>query len=63
MKRTSVARHAERITQCSMSRATLEATVHHHWASIRPILLRRTPWTSICGLKIELRCCEIAFRS
>ena len=46
--------NAERITQCSMSRATLEATVLHHWASICPVLLRRMPWTSICGLEIEL---------
>ncbi len=32
------------IAQCSMSRATLEATGSHHWASILPVLPRRTPW-------------------
>ena len=43
----------KRIARCSMSRATLdlEATGRHQWASIRPILLRRTPWSSIFGLK------------
>ena len=53
----------KRIAQCSMSRATLEATGCLHWASIRPISLRRTPWSSIFGLKIDLWRCEIAFQS
>jgi hypothetical protein len=42
---------AKRIAQCSMSMATLEATGRHHWASICPILLWRTPWSSTFGLK------------
>ena len=41
---------AKCIAQCSMSRATLEATGCHHWASIRPISHWRTPWSSIFGL-------------
>jgi hypothetical protein len=51
---------AKHIARFSMSRATLDATGHHHWASIRPISLRRTPWSSIFGLK-KLWRCEIAF--
>jgi hypothetical protein len=42
---------AKRIAQCSMSRATLEATGRHHWASTGPVLLQRMPWSSIFGLK------------
>ncbi len=42
---------AERIDQCSMSRATLEATGRRHQAIIRPVLPRRTPWSSIFCLK------------
>jgi hypothetical protein len=41
----------ERITQCSMSRATLEATVRCHRAIIRPVLPWWRPWSSIFGLK------------
>ena len=43
--------NAERIAQCSMSMATLEATRRHHRAIIRPVLSRQTPWSSIFGLK------------
>ena len=38
---------AERITQYGRSRATLDATGRRHRASIRPVLPRRTPWSSI----------------
>ena len=46
---------AKRITRCSMFRATLEATGHHHWASICPILFCWMPWSSIFGLKNQNR--------
>ncbi len=54
---------AERITQYGRSRATLDATGRNHRASIRPVLPRRTPWSSISAYKIELWHCEIAFQS
>jgi len=54
---------AERIAQYGRSRATLDATGCRHRASIRPVLPQRTPWSSISVYKIELRHCEIAFRS
>jgi hypothetical protein len=38
---------AERIAQCGRSRATLDATGCRHWASIRPVLPRWTPRSSI----------------
>ncbi len=38
---------AERIVQYGRSRATLDATGRHYRASIRLILPRRTPWSSI----------------
>ena len=34
---------AERIAQCSRSRATLDATGHRHWVIIHPVLPKRTP--------------------
>jgi hypothetical protein len=37
---------AERIDQCSMSRATLEATGRRHRVIICPVSPRRTPWSS-----------------
>ena len=52
-----------RITQFGRSRATLDATGRRHRVSIYPVLPRRTPWSSILASKIELWCCEIAFRS
>jgi len=38
---------AERIAQYGRSWATLDAIGHRHRASIRPVLPRRTPWSSI----------------
>jgi len=38
---------AERITQQSMSRATLDASGCRHLAIICPVLPRRTPWSLI----------------
>jgi hypothetical protein len=38
---------AERIAQYGRSRATLDATGRRQWASIRPVLPLRTPWSSI----------------
>jgi len=38
---------AERIAQYGRSRATLDATGRRHRAIIRPVLHRRTPWSSI----------------
>ena len=38
---------AERIAQYGWSRATLDATGHSRWASIRPVSPQRTPWSSI----------------
>ena len=35
--------HTERISQCSMTRASLEATGRRHWATTRSILPRRPP--------------------
>ena len=37
----------EHIAQYSRSRATLDATGCHHWASICPVLHQRMPWSSI----------------
>ena len=54
---------AERITQCSMSMVTLEGTGRRHRANICPVLPGRTPWSLILGWKIDLWCCDIAFRS
>ena len=54
---------AERIAQYCRSRATLDATRRCHRASIRPVLPRRMPWSSILAYKIELWSCEIAFGS
>jgi hypothetical protein len=34
---------AKRIAQYNRSRATLDATICRHWASIRPVWPRRTP--------------------
>jgi hypothetical protein len=50
----------ERIPHDGRSRATLDAIGRRHWASICPILPRRTPWSSILAQKIELWHCEIA---
>jgi len=38
---------AECIAQYGRSRATLDATGRHHWASICPVLPRRMPWSLI----------------
>ena len=38
---------AERIAKYGRSRATLDATVRHHQASVRPVLPRRLPQSSI----------------
>ena len=38
---------AKRISQYGRSRATLDATGLRHRASIRPVLPRWTPWSSI----------------
>ncbi len=51
---------AECIAQYGRSRATLDATICRHWASIRPVSPRRTPWSSILAQKIKLWCCETA---
>ena len=51
---------AERITQYGRSRATLDATICRHWASICPVSPRRTSWSSILVQKIELWRCETA---
>jgi hypothetical protein len=51
---------AKRITQYGRFRATLDATICLHWASIRPVLPRRTPWSLILAQKIELWHCEAA---
>jgi len=45
---------AERITQYSRSRATLDASGCRHQASIRPVSPRRTPWPSILAKIFEL---------
>jgi hypothetical protein len=50
----------ERIAQYSRSRATLDATICRHWASIHPVSLRQTPWSSVLAKKIELWRCETA---
>ena len=42
---------AQHITQYGRSRATLDATGRRHWAIIHPVSPRRTPWSSIFGLK------------
>jgi len=39
--------NAERIAQYGRSRATLDATGRRDWLIIRPVLSRRTPWSSI----------------
>ena len=50
--------NVERIAHYGRSRATLDATGSCHWASIRPVLPRRTPWSSIlfkkssCGISM-----------
>ena len=49
------------IAQYGRSSATLDATGCRHLASIRPVLPRRMPWSSISAKKIELWRCEIAF--
>jgi len=41
---------AKHITQYGRSRATLNNTGHHHWASIGPVLPLRTPWSLILGV-------------
>ena len=41
---------AERIAQYGRSRATLDATGRRHKRSIRPVLPRRMPWSSIFGV-------------
>jgi hypothetical protein len=51
---------AERIAQYGRSRATLDAAGHLNWASICPVLPRRTPWSSIWSKKFKLWGCEIA---
>ena len=38
---------AERINQYGRSQATLDASGGRHWAIIHPVLLQRTPWSSI----------------
>jgi hypothetical protein len=50
----------ERIAHDNRSRATLGAILHCHWASIRPVLPWRTPWSSILAQKIKLWHCEMA---
>ena len=53
----------ERITQYGRSRATLDATGRHHWASSSPVLPRQTPWSSILAQKLSCGIVEIAFQS
>ena len=45
---------AEHIAQYDRSRATLDATVRRHQASIRPVLPQRTPWSSTLASKNRL---------
>ncbi len=54
---------AEHIAQYGRSRATLDATGCHHWASIHPVLPQRTPWSSISAETIELWHCESLFKA
>ena len=49
---------AERIAHAGRSRATLDAVRCRHWASICPVLPRRTSWSSILAQNIELWRCE-----
>jgi hypothetical protein len=52
---------AKHIAQYGKSRATLDNTGHRHWASIRPILPLRTPWSLILAYKFELWRCGNRF--
>ena len=49
--------YAKQIALYGRSRATLDATGRRHRASIRPVLPRRMPWSSILTEKIELWHC------
>ena len=42
--------NAERIAQCSVSRATLEATGRHHWAPADAMVINFWPKKSSCGI-------------
>jgi hypothetical protein len=63
-----IRRHnAKHITQYRRTRATLDATGSRDQASICPVSSRRTPWSSILALKIQLCRCgnrflELAFK-
>ncbi len=53
--------NAEHIAQYGRSRATLDATVRRHQASIHHALPRPTRWSLILELKTELWRCENHF--
>ena len=46
---------AEHLNQYGKSRATIDATRCHHWASTHPVLPQRMPWSLISALK-EMSC-------
>jgi hypothetical protein len=52
--------NAERIAHDGRSRATLDAIRRRHWASICPVLPRRTSCSSMLAQTIELWRCETA---
>ncbi len=50
--------NAEHITEYGRSKATLDATICRHWASICLVLPWRTPWSLITAQKVKLWRCE-----
>ncbi len=54
---------AERIAQYGRSRATLDATVLRHRASIRPVSPQRMPWSSILAKKSSCGVLKMLFEA